>query len=206
MTNDYTSSTDAFADISDGSYTTSDYPVMSSFVTVASRAIDGEFGRWPGFFYPSTDEVTNYYNGSGCDEQDIDEFVSISVVAVAEQGGLSSTDYTVWVLNTDYITTPYNAANKLKPITGLEIVSFNGVKAAFYSGQKSVKITGIAGYSTTPPDLVVQACKAQAVQWFMKAKMGWQNNNSGEANAPLDYALDDNIRAMLTPLLLELSK
>ena len=174
MANDYTTSTDAFADISEGSYTSSDYPVMANLFTVASRLIDGEFGRWAGFFYPTTDTVTYYYNGSNSDEQILDEFVSISQVSVSENGGLSSTNYTDWTVGTDYLTKPYNASNKGKPIDCLELILFNGIKRAWYGFQKSVKVMGIAGYSATPPELVVQACKAQAVQWFMRAKMGWQ--------------------------------
>ncbi|HQX18145.1 MAG TPA: hypothetical protein PLA27_17130 [Anaerolineales bacterium] len=206
MANDYTSSTDAFADISEGSYTTSDYPVMSDFVTFASRQIDAAFGRVAGFFYPTTDEVTYYYNGSGRATQYIDEFVSISSVAVAESGGLSSTDYTTWVEGTDYITYPYNASALGKPFTALGLVDYAGTKGAFYSGQKSVKVVGVAGYSASPPAIVAKATKIQAVQWFMKAKMGYQMVNSGgETASALNYALDDNVLTILKPIFLEFS-
>ncbi len=59
MANDYTSSTDAFQDISEGNYAAADFPQMGNFVTAASRLIDREIGRWDGFFYPTTDAVTN---------------------------------------------------------------------------------------------------------------------------------------------------
>lgn len=206
MSNDYTSSTDAFADISEGSFSSSDYPVMSSLVTVASRRIDGIMGRWDGFFYPSTDEKTFYYDGSDDTVQDIDEFVSISGVAVAEQGGLASTDYVSWTPNTDYLTRPYNANVIGKPINKLEILSFNGTKFAFLNYQKSVKVTGIPGYSTTPPDIVVQACKIQAIRWFMAGRQSYQVIGSGDKASALDYSqLDADIVSMLMPLILELS-
>jgi hypothetical protein len=211
MTNDYTSSTDAFADISEGTFSSSDYPVMSNFVTVASRMIDNELGRWPGFFYPaasSTDPVSLYYDGTGDYCQPIDEFVSISQVAVAEQGGLSSTDYTNWTLNTDYIVKPHNYSALGRPINELEIVDFNGTKASWYRHQKSVKVAGVPGYSASPPDVIVQAAKIQAVRWFMRAKQGWQDTGANSEVGQLSYKgvteLDSDVKAMLWPLKLEL--
>lgn len=204
MANDYTTSSDAFLDISEGNFSSSDYPVMASLVTVASRRIDSEMGRWDGFFYPSTDLQTFYYDGSGEECQDIDEFVSISQLSVAEQGDL--TDYTNWTLNTDYLTRPYNATNIHKPINKLEILSFNGTKFAFFDYQKSVKVIGIPGYSLTPPDIVVQACKIQAIRWFTAARQSYQVTGSSDKASEMDYSkLDGDIVTMLKPLILELS-
>lgn len=205
---DYTTSTDAFADISEGSYSSSDYPAMANFVTVASRMIDREMGKWDGFFYPSSDDVTRYYDGSGSQEQSIDEFVSITSVSVSEAGGLASTDYTAWTLTTDYLTEPYNAAANSKPINKLTITSLYGTKAVWYPYQKSVKVVGIAGYSATPPDLIAQACKIQAVRWFMRAKGGYQdvqgNDDIGKKYYKGMTELDADVRAMLWSFKLEL--
>lgn len=206
---DYTTSTDAFADIPEGNYSSSDYPSMANFVTVASRLIDMEVGRWPGFFYPSTDDVSFDYDGSGEDEQEIDEFASITSVAVSENGSLSSSDYTTWTLNTDYLTKPYNASGIGKPINKLVLSEFNGTKASWYHYQKNVRVTGIAGYGTTPPDLIVQACKTQAVMWFMQAKQAWQKTGGNEDTGGLSYPdlakLSSGVKAMLKPFILELS-
>lgn len=209
MANDYTSSTDAFAEIPEGNYSSSDYANMANYVTVASRLIDGLFGRWDGFFYPTTDDVTRYYNGSGGIDQTIDEFASITSVSVAEQGGLASSDYTAWTENTDYIVKPYNHTADGKPIYCLELVDFNGTKGAWYCGQKSVKVVGVAGYSIAVNSLVAQACKIQAVRWFMRAKGGWQDAGGNETMGTMRYKgaveLDGDIRAMLFPLILELT-
>jgi hypothetical protein len=211
MANDYTTSTDTFAELGagEGGYSSSDYPAMTSFVTAASRLIDLEMGRWEGFFYPTTDTKTYYYDGTGEAVQDIDEFVSISSVSVSEQGSLASTDYTTWTLNTDYITKPYNATNKAKPITQLVLVSYNGTKGAWYYGQKSVQVQGIPGYSTTPPDVIVKATRMQATRWFMRAKQGYQNTGVTAEFGPLQYSqkleLDPDIKQLLHPLKLELS-
>lgn len=210
MANNYSTSTDAFADISEGSYSSSDYPAMASFVSVASRLIDAEVGRWDGFFYPTTDDKTDYYDGSGESEQEIDEYVSITSVSVSEQGGLSSSDYTDWTLNTDYLTWPYNAANRGKPINRLALVSYQGSKGAWYTGQKTVKVVGVPGYSATVHPLVEQACKVQSVRWFMRAKGGWQDVSGNESSGQLHYKgttqLDPDVKAMLWPLKLELQR
>jgi hypothetical protein len=183
---------------------------MATMITAASRLIDAEVGRWPGFFYPTTDDKTDYFDGSGCDEQPIDEYVSITSVSVSEQGGLSSSDYTAWVLNADYLTWPYNAANRIQPITRLDLVEFQGTKGAFYSGQKSVKVVGVPGYAASTPDLIAQACKTQAVRWFMRAKGGYTdvsgNENTGQTQYKGQTQLDPDVKAMLWPFKLELER
>lgn len=209
MANDYTSSTDAFAEMSEGSYSSSDYPNMATMVSAASRLIDAEVGRWAGFFYPTTDSQIMYYDGSGEEEQRIDEFASISEVAVSEQGLLSSTDYTAWTENTHYVTKPYNATIKAKPITALEVVQVNNTKGGFYGYRKCVRVTGVPGYSTTVPDIVAQATKMQAVRWFMRAKQGYQDTGANVEVGQMKFSgkleLDPDIKALLKPLKLELS-
>jgi hypothetical protein len=204
MTNDYTASTDCFDEIIEGNYSSSDYPQMGTMVTAASRLIDREMGRWDGFFYPTTDDVTRYYDGSGLTEQDIDEFATITTISVSEQGLTASTGYTDWAA-TDYLVFPYNRT----PITKL-IVDDNGTKPAWYMYRKAVKVVGVAGYSLTVPDVVAQACKMQAVRWFMRAKQGY-----GDTGASVDIGgitlkgqtqLDPDVKALLFPLKLELSK
>lgn len=210
MANDYTSSTDAFADIPEGSYTDAEYPVMASFVRVASRLIDAEVGRWEGFFYPTTDGATYFYNGNGERVLDIDEFASITSVSVSEQGSLASTDYTDWTLNTDYLTLPYNASSKGKPITQLGIVDYQSTKDSWYPYQKAVKVVGIPGYSITTPKIVEQACKIQAVRWFMRAKGGYQDVTGTDETGRLFYKgtaqLDGDVKLLLHPLKLELER
>lgn len=204
MANDYTSSTDCFDEIVEGNYSSSDYPQMATMVTATSRLVDREMGRWDGFFYPTTDDVTRYYDGSGLTEQDIDEFASITSVSVSEQGETASTGYTAWG-SSDYFVWPYNKT----PTTKL-IVDDNGSKPAWYMYRKSVKVVGIAGYSTSVPDVVAQACKMQAVRWFMRAKQGYADTGAsvdiGGVTLKGQTQLDPDVKALLYPLKLELSK
>ena len=207
MALDYTSSTDAFVEMSEGNYSSSDYPAMATMITAASRLIDSEMGRWPGFFYPSTSDETRYYDGSGEEEQRIDEFASITSVSVAEQGGTGSTDYTLWA-TTDYMAWPYNHSENGKPITKL-ILDFNGSKGGWYGYRKAIKIVGVPGYSATVPSVIAQACKMQAVRWFMRAKQGYQDTGAsveiGGITLKGQTQLDPDVKALLFPLKLELS-
>lgn len=208
MTNNYTTSTAAFATMPEGNYVSAEYPIMDDLIATASRFIDMEVGRDAGFFYPTTDEVTRYYDGSGYDEQDIDEFVSITSVSVSEEGGTSSTDYTAWAA-TDYFVHPYNYSTLGKPITKL-IIDENGDKAAWYRYRKSVKVVGVAGYASSTPSIIATACKIQAVRWFMRAKGGWQDVSGNSDFGQLRYKgateLDGDIKLMLHNYKLELDR
>lgn len=208
MANNYTTSTDALADISEGNYSTSDYTEMEGFVAAASRLIDAEVGRWEGFFYPTTDDKTFYYDGSGETEQEIDEFATITSVSVSEQGGTASTDYTAWT-STDYFVSPYNYASIAKPITKL-VVDFNGSKPGWYRYRKSVQVVGVPGYSTATPSAIALACRIQAVRWFMRAKGGYQDVTGTDETGRLFYKgqvkLDGDVKALLHPFILELQR
>lgn len=206
MANDYTTAQKVFDEVPEGSFSQLEIPNVATYITTASRLIDALVGRWEGFFYPTTDEVTYYYDGSNCDEQPIDEFASITSVSVAESGGVSSTDYTLWG-STDYFTEPYNATNKGKPINKL-VVDGNGSKSVFARYRKSVKVIGIAGYSTAVPPIIAQATRIQAVRWAMRARGGWQdvsgNETMGYQRNKAAAELDGDIRNMLHPIVLEL--
>lgn len=209
MANDYTTSTDAFQDMSEGNYSSSDYPQMASFVTVASRLIDKELGKEPGFFYPTTDEVTRYFDGSGGQEQYIGEWAAITTVSMSQNGSVTSTDYTD-LGSTDYYVAPYNYTSLGVPINKLVMDTINNAQfGAWYSFRKAVKVVGIAGYSLTVPDLIAQATKIQAVRWFMRAKQGYQDSGASVSFGGMtfkgDLQLDPDVKSMLFPYKLEFS-
>ena len=85
MANDYCTLSDIKAEMpGSGLSGTTDYDAaLTVMITEASRLIDDEVGRWPGFFAPTTDDTTRYYDGSGELDQPIDEAVSITSVSVS---------------------------------------------------------------------------------------------------------------------------
>ena len=170
---DYCTLAEIKEQVIDGFYNTDYDAGIGKQITAVSRLIDREVGRWENYFYPSATPVTRYYDGSGCSELWIDEFVSISSVAVSELGGVSPSDYIVWSAS-DYIAWPYNST----PIMRLDVDVQNGSKVYWEKYRKAVKVTGIPGYSTTPPEIIKQACIIQTTRWFMRSKNAWQETGA----------------------------
>lgn len=202
MANSYCATTDIKTDMPDSALSSSsDYDVMLPLLCEqASRLIDREVGRWPGYFYPTTDSATRYFDGSGEIEQYIDEMVSLTSVAVAEDGGTASTSYTSYTENTDFYVWPYNYSALGVPIQRLD-VDWNGSKAGWPDSRKSIKVTGVFGYSLTPPADVKRACQIQVMRWFMRAKQGFQDASASVAMGELIYmqALDPDVARLLAP-------
>lgn len=209
MANDYTTSTDIWAELPESGYGTSDSTgydqAVVTWIAVASRLIDAELGVTAGAF-SATDSTTYYYDGSGEDEQDIGLWVSITTVSVSENGEVVSTGYTD-LASGDFITWPYNST----PIKKLIMDNLNGSGdvSTFYHFRKAVKVTGVPGYSSIPPACVAQACRIQVVRWLQRAKQMWQDQGASVEIGGLvvkgQTQLDPDVKAMLWPLKLELS-
>jgi len=77
----------------------------------------------------------------------------------------------------------------------------DGDKANFPSYAMSIKVTGIFGYSSTPPSDVVQACKIQAFRWFSRAKQGYQDASASAALGQIMFTrqLDPDVAEILLP-------
>lgn len=151
-----------------------------------------------GFLLPSSDVATRYYTAFDERVLDIDEAVSISSVAVSEGGEVTSTGYTAWAA-TDYILGPYNYTALGEPIHWIEVDSINGSQYSFYGYPRGVKVTGIFGYSITPPDDIKRACVAQVVYMFMEDKAAYQNTSAG-GNAG-STVFDGNLHPLVKQIL-----
>lgn len=198
---DYCSSSDIKADMPDSalaSTTDTTYDTaINNFITSASRLIDKEVGREPGWF-ASTDEETRYYDGSGESTQEIDECHTLTSVSVSESGLMGSSNYTAWTLDTDFYISPYNYDLLEIPFYRL-IADWNGTKFIFPHFRKAVKVVGQFGYSATPPDDIKMACKIQAVRWFGRAKQMYQDASASAATGQFIYAqsLDPDVKEIL---------
>ena len=173
---------------------------FSAMITSASRLIDREVGRWANYFYPSTDGETRYFDGSGSHVQEIDECLSITTLAVSESGEICSTGYTTWV-DTEYYVVPYNYAALGQPFYKLRLDRLKGTKSVFYGYTKGIAITGIFGYSLTPPEDIKQACKIQVMRWYMRAKQAWQDAGASVELGQMIYVqqLDPDVKNILAP-------
>lgn len=204
MANDYCATSDIQAGFPDSVlYSTTDTAftgLIALMCTRASRLIDKEVGRWPGYFYPTSDAETRYFDGSGCDVQEIDDCISLTSASVAEEGGIASTSYTAWTENTDFYVSPYNWSANNEPFHEL-VIDWNGSKAVWYRYRKSVKVVGVFGYSATVPDDIKQAVIIQVVRWYMRSKQGYQDASANPEVGQIFYTkrLDPDIAEILNP-------
>jgi hypothetical protein len=203
MTQDYCATSDVLASMPDSglnSSTDAGYTsALEMMITAASRLIDLEVGRWHGYFYPSTDAETRYYDGSECgDVQDIDDLVTLTSVAVAETGGTGASDYTAWTENTDFYTWPYNASKNGVPIREL-VTDYNSGRSGWYGFRKCVKVIGIFGFSVTPPADIQHATIIQTVRWYMRAQNAQQDSGANPNLGSMVYTqqLDPDVREIL---------
>lgn len=175
--------------------------VISGMITSASRLIDREVGGWVNYFHPSTADETRYFDGNGETEIYIDPLVSLTSLYVAESGGRASTNYTEWTVNTDFYVSPYNYSSLGVPIQSLVVDNDSGSKGSFCPARKSLKVTGVFGYSSVPPSDIQQACKIQAMRWFMRAKQGWQDSSANPTLGEMLYVqeLDPDVKRILMP-------
>jgi len=182
-------------DVTDDTYDT----VLGNMVTAASRLIDRYVGGWDNYFYPTTDAQTRYFDGSGEEMQYIDPMVSLTSVAVSESGGRAASDYTTWTVDADFFVMPYNYSSIGMPIMGLVIDNDSGSKGTWGTTRKGVKVTGVFGWSATPPADVEQACKIQAVRFFMRSKQGYQDAAANPSMGEMYYMkeLDPDVKVLL---------
>lgn len=176
---------------------------LEALITQASRMIDNELGKWPSYF-ATTDTTVRYYTAHDSKCLEIDEAVSISAVAVSEGGEVTSTGYTTWAA-TDYLLWPYNSSDTAEPYRRIEIDYLNGSQFSFFGYPKGVRVTGVFGYSSTPPDTIKRACIAQTVAMFMQDKQAYQNVSAGENTGSLSYGgeLHPLVKALLMPYVMK---
>lgn len=180
------------------------HTALIQMITDASRMIDAHVGRWPSFFSPSTSGETRYYDGNADAEMRVDEMVSITSVSVSEQGGVESSDYTAWG-STDYFGWPYNTTANSEPIRKLIVDVWNGSKSYWHPYRKAVKVTGIFGWTSTPPEIISRACRIQTMRWWMRAKQGYQDAGAIVELGQMTYVkeLDPDIKNILQKWMIE---
>jgi hypothetical protein len=208
----YTTLTEVKAQLVDtiGSSTDTTYDsLISTLILSASRAIDGYVGQGDLYFYASSSDHPSgatdirYYDGVSSPELVIDDFLSISELAVSEAGALSSTDYTVFS-SSDFFIAPYNAPSKHKPYNKIILDQVNGSRA-FYRFKKAVRVTGVFGYSLTPPEDVKQACNIMVVRTFQRSKNAFADAGASPIMGQMFYVkeLDPDVKLLLSKYVME---
>jgi len=162
--------------------------VLWNMAVECSRLIDVYCNLEENAFLASG-SATRYMDGNG----DLELWLrwpatSISAVSVEETAG--SGTYTSWTQGTDYFRWPYQDDTGLavNPVLRLDVnTKSNGTKSVWYSGQRTVQLTGVWGYSTSVPDLVARACKMQCAEWYKLAAQGWSDSGGAPEFGELQY-------------------
>ena len=170
-------------------------------ITAASRAIDYTTNRQ---FGNSTATARYYeydglvFGGSKRPMLAIDDLQSLTSLAVALDNDNDELWETTIVNDTDFDLWPYNAAADGEPWTHLVLRSGTSVLAGFPVYERSVKITGIWGW-TSVPTVVKQACLIQAARFFIRRDAAFGIAGSPDAGSELRLLarLDPDVALML---------
>lgn len=114
---------------------------LEAAITAASREVDRRTGRR---FYAANG--TRYYTPGSPHRLWIDDLASLGSVAV--DANMDNTFSESWVLNTDFVLEPLNAAEDGAPYTTIT-VSAGGTRE-FPLWQRSVRVTGRFGWDAAP--------------------------------------------------------
>lgn len=199
MANNYCSITEVIELMPDTGLSAGDYDALLTVsIERASRMIDKEVGRWEGYFHPSTAYTIRYYDGNGDAELRIDEAISISEVAFDIDYAFT---YTA-LGSTDWYAHPYNRT----PIKSICLDLNNGEYGTFDEEPKFVRVTGVFGYSATPPADVKLACAMQAVRYFRRGLQAFRDTGAGEAQGSQTFPdfIDPEVRRILAHYVTEL--
>jgi len=142
--------------------------VLWSCAVAVSRLVDQYKGLEPGAYMASGSSARTI-DGNGRASLWLPwPAVSISLVEVEETDGT----YTSWA-STDWVRYPRNALTN-DPIRRLDVNNKSpGTKQTWTKGMDRVRVTGVWGVSTSPPDLIVRATMTQVAQWYNLVKSGW---------------------------------
>lgn len=140
--------------------TTSDI-LLEIIIEAASRTIDSDTGR---YFYKSASDETRYYTAEFVDKLFPGDDI-VSVTALTTDGTNDRTYPETWSASSDYDLIPFNAADKGRPYTAIEMQDIG--EFTFPPYRKGVKITGIFGWPAVPAK-IKQACIMLSARLFKR--------------------------------------
>jgi len=165
---------------------------MWEMLEEASRLID-RMRRLPDEAYAATATNTYYFDGNGEQELWLSlPLLSVTQVSVEESDGT----YTDWTENTDYFAWPYNETPTLR----LDVNRKSGsTKSTWIAGPRRVRVQGVFGVSSTPPEEIRRAVLIQTARWYKRATAGWADAVGSVETGELQYVrkLDPDVEALV---------
>jgi len=142
--------------------------VLGYLVTAVSRLIDPYMRREDNAYDASATATARYFNGSGEEEQFIDECVEVTKVEYLS----AEATWTEWV-SADYMTLGPDGTRNQLPICSLYVENY-GDYSIFDGGVQNIRITGKWGYSAAVPNLVKLACIEHTIYSFKQLQQAMQ--------------------------------
>jgi len=158
--------------------------ILHNLAGRASRVIDTFTGRRPGAYKLLADE-TLYFTGDGSSSLWVELAQAPTTVAVDEDADGSLDDYVTWAV-TNYKVWPPHALIMGQPYQRLDIAMF-AQKLYWPPWEDCIKIIGRHGYSTIPPEEIVQASIIQAGRWFKRGQQAFQDTGAIAELGKLTY-------------------
>lgn len=137
---------------------------LTALCTAASRLVDRDVRKLPGYFYITADD-TRYYDAPKQGSRLYIDEVAAAPTSVSVSSTGSVTSYTA-LASTDYIMGPYNAVGDGIPYWWIDLDCINGSYSSWYGFAKGVKVVGKFGYSIAVPADVKQVVLEQTIRWW----------------------------------------
>lgn len=149
-------------------------------VEEASRLVD-RIRRLPDGAYRASTTETYYFDGNGEVTLWLPlPLLSITQVAVEETDGT----YTNWTEDTDYFAWPYNETPTLRLDVNRKSDS---TKSTWIAGPRRVRVQGVFGVSSSPPEEIRRAVLIQVARWYKRATAGWADATGSAETGELRY-------------------
>jgi hypothetical protein len=199
--NDYCTHADIEAANPDVTWGTTYDALGALLATRASRLIDRHAKVEPGFFSVSED-TTRWFAGTGGSSLWIGRLaaapttVSVALTGVVDGPAGTGGTYTAYAA-TDYQLWPANALLVGEPYQRIDAAG--STYTTWVAGEKTVKIVGKFGWSTTTPTEVLQAAVIQATRWLQRGRQAYQDTGAVIELGQLTYtkALDPDVVVIL---------
>lgn len=169
---------------------------LESAINAASRQIEARCGRR---FWQDASVVARQYDADNPRELCVDDISTTTGLIVKIDSGDDGTYETTLTISTDFIVTPYNAADltPVWPYTAIRIVGSTFFPTCTY--RPAVEVTAKFGWPAVPDD-ITRACIVQAAKLYKAAEgtsQGFEISSEGFAmRAP---RFDPNADALLEP-------
>lgn len=159
----------------------------STFVADVITMVEDYINKYTGVDFENASSTERYYDGSEADELIIDDVQSVSAVTIYDTNGSQLHTLTE---NTDYFLYPLNETIKNR------LVLTTGKIGVFPSYSRSIKVTGVFGFSTVPTAIKIAALKL-AAKILEKGLKGGEASSESLGSYSIDYReLNDTADAL----------